>query len=1085
MLPRSHSRYFLIGTLFLLFSKTVVAANGDLLEQRPKFTGLQNTRNSRSSLAQNLNSDRRMTILYETEGMLKPGDAQLEDGSFRDVHSFVGQAGQKITITLSSPDFDTFLALIDPNDRGIEQNSDISAANTNSAIVAFKLPQSGTYEIVVNSYSPQGQGRYHLTIYDVSQGGRAPLPESQPEKTVLQAQQLMQIGTEQVATGQAEKGLKNLQQALKLFEFQADLANQGLTLLGIGSAHDALENYQSAIVAYDNALAIFRQIEDRQGERNALNNLGETYFRIGQYRQARPLLEQALELAIKDEDEVTEADALNNLGVIYDYLGKYQEAISVYQHSLGIHKKRQDRNKEGKTLNNLGGIYRNLGQYQKALDYYDLSRKIRNETGDPAGESRILNNIAEIHHFLAQQQEQLDELAIAEQKYQQALLLYQEALKLAEISGDRAGQVSIINNIGTVYSRLKQYQKEEAIYKQALAIAQEIENSGQIALLQNQLGTSAAIQGRHQEALKYYQLALITFQKADDLDNLAKVLSNIGSSLNYLNDLELAIIFFKQSVNKREGIRSNIRTLSREEQHSYKEKIAIAYQRLASLLLRQNRVMEAILVLDLLKVQELQDFFKDVKGNERTAQGIELFPQEKQILNALESNPNLNLNAYLKSASVKTLAQEINQTAPSQNLQLAAYSDLQTRLSNLGQNSVLFYPLVLDDRLELVLFTRNAPPIHKTVPISKTALEATVANFRREITNTTSNAIQKPAQQLYQWLIEPIAAELEQNSIQTLIYAPDGQMRYVPLSALYDGKQWLVEKYQVNYITALSLTELDSESFQNANILAGAFTEPSGQVNIGEKIFIFPSIPSAKAEVEALSNTFPGTRVLQDEDFNRTQINPDQMNRHNIVHLATHGQLVSGNPEESFILLNNQQHITLREIKNWQLPNVGLVVLSACQTALGEQLGSGIEIIGFGYQLQQAQARASIATLWSINDSVTSDLMNEFYTQLKQGSPNPVDALRKAQIALIRGGIEAETALNELSLGAEEVTVSPEVLRLLQEAQVTDNLEIIEDKNRGIITITPREREEIQSGSLGRLSHPYFWAPFILIGNGL
>ena len=81
--------------------------------------------------------------------------------------------------------------------------------------------------------------------------------------------------------------------------------------------------------------------------------------------------------------------------------------------------------------------------------------------------------------------------------------------------------------------------------------------------------------------------------------------------------------------------------------------------------------------------------------------------------------------------------------------------------------------------------------------------------------------------------------------------------------------------------------------------------------------------------------------------------------------------------------------------------------------------------------------------------------------------------------------MEAETALNELSLGAQEVTVSPEVLRLLQEAQVTDNLEIIEDNNRGIITITPREREEIQSGILIRLSHPYYWAPFILIGNGL
>ena len=303
----------------------------------------------------------------------------------------------------------------------------------------------------------------------------------------------------------------------------------------------------------------------------------------------------------------------------------------------------------------------------------------------------------------------------------------------------------------------------------------------------------------------------------------------------------------------------------------------------------------------------------------------------------------------------------------------------------------------------------------------------------------------KPAQKLYQWLIEPIAKELQQQNIKTIIYAPDGQMRYVPLAALYDGEQWLVEKYQINYITALSLTDLETASFQNPSILAGAFTEARGQVNINDKIFDFGPIPSAQTEVEALAKTLPSTKVLRDQNFSRNGMNPNQMNRHNIVHLATHGKLVSGNPEDSFILLNNQEYITLREIQDWQIPNVGLVVLSACQTALGDTLGSGIEIIGFGYQLQQAQARASIATLWSINDAATSDLMNEFYAQIKQGSPNPVNALRDAQIALIQGNLRAERTTPRVSLEPEGATVPPEE----------------------------------------QLKHPYYWAPFILIGNGL
>ena len=512
--------------------------------------------------------------------------------------------------------------------------------------------------------------------------------------------------------------------------------------------------------------------------------------------------------------------------------------------------------------------------------------------------------------------------------------------------------------------------------------------------------------------------------------------------------LEISNGFYKQSVNVREDIRDEIRTLSREEQQSYKKSVGDTYQRLATLLLDQGRVMEALIVLDLLKVQELQDFLKDVEGNKRTAQGIELLSQEQQILEEVKTNSKRNLKSLFRSNSVQTLVKQLRQTAAEKNSQLASYQDLQARLSKLGQNSALFYPLVTDNQLDLVIFTRNAPPIHRRVPVNQDTLEQTVTQFRTQMKDR-SDGIRQTAQQLYTWLIEPIKADLQQANIQTLIYAPDGQMRYVPLAALYDGNQWLVEQYQINYLTALSLTDLDSQSFQNPNIIAGAFTDQAGQVQVGNRNFNFGPIPAAKEEVKALSQTFANTKTLTGQDFTRRTLTTAQLNRHNIVHLATHGQLVSGNPEESFILLNNGEHITLREIKDWQLPNVGLVVLSACQTALGDTLGSGIEIIGFGYQLQQAQARAAIATLWSINDSTTSDLMEEFYERLKQGSANPVDALRQAQIALITGDFQSRSK-----------------------------------RIRSSVVQTPGK-----SGTFGKISrdltHPYYWAPFILIGNGL
>jgi CHAT domain-containing protein len=169
------------------------------------------------------------------------------------------------------------------------------------------------------------------------------------------------------------------------------------------------------------------------------------------------------------------------------------------------------------------------------------------------------------------------------------------------------------------------------------------------------------------------------------------------------------------------------------------------------------------------------------------------------------------------------------------------------------------------------------------------------------------------------------------------------------------------------------------------------------------------------------------------------------MNQYGIVHLATHGKLVNGSPEDSFILLNNGEFVTLREIKNWKLPNAGLVVLSACQTALGERLGSGIEIIGLGYQLQVAQARASIASLWEVSDDGTNSLMNLFYEQLQQGKRSSTEALASAQRAMIQ---QAKTS-------------NPG------------------DRRGSIKIVQPADKRQPP------FSHPYYWAPFILIGNGM
>jgi CHAT domain-containing protein len=166
-----------------------------------------------------------------------------------------------------------------------------------------------------------------------------------------------------------------------------------------------------------------------------------------------------------------------------------------------------------------------------------------------------------------------------------------------------------------------------------------------------------------------------------------------------------------------------------------------------------------------------------------------------------------------------------------------------------------------------------------------------------------------------------------------------------------------------------------------------------------------------------------------------------QLDDYTVVHFATHAAFVTGRPENSFILFGNGDRINLRDIATWSLPRVELVVLSACETGLGGKLGNGEEILGFGYQMQKTGARAAIASLWVVDDGGTESLMTAFYTFLASSKLTKSEALRQAQIALITG----KSPSNKQQNGSNNVP----------------------------------------AGVGGSFNHPYYWAPFILIGNGL
>ncbi|MBE9209149.1 tetratricopeptide repeat protein [Nostoc sp. LEGE 06077] len=891
---------------------------------------------------------------------------------------------------------------------------------------------------------------------------------------------LSYIGEVYVNLGEYQKALDFYQPALTVLKELKAANPQGYSyatseaslLADIGSVYFRTGKYSQSLEFYQQSLTIQQAKGDKSGTAQALNNIGVVYLNLGNYVQALDNYEQAL----KELQECcsifygTQAAIFNNISGAYFSLGQYQKSLEFAEKSTNIYKKLGTGEYKSTDEQAIKLLYNALGQNAQALQQVTNRANVGDAFGKDSfqfqGAALNLNNIGQIYSSLG--------------KYDEALKLYQQALEIYKQNNYKLGIAVALNNIGRVYQNLGNYNQALEFNQQALVNYREVgDRTGEGVTISN-LGQVYQKQNQYDKALGLYQQAVTIHREVADKVSEAATLKFLGDVLAAQNQPPLAIAFYKQSVNLTETIRQNLRVVPTDIQKSYTETVSERYRRLADLLLQQNRPAEAQQVLDLLKIQEVSDFIgnrgtsKPKVTNRNTQRGssgtvavktepetLPLKPQEAEIsqkysaiqdkaialgkeltslrkippqtrnatqekriaeLVKLEQTTNAEFNKFIKSPSVVALVQQLSATSGQENLNLRQLNSLRDNLRQLNQKAVLLYPLVLEDRLELVIVSADAPPIHRTVPVKAAELNQTINEFREAVLVPYKNS-KAPANKLYNWLIKPIENDLKQADAKTIIYAPDGKLRYVPLAALYDGQNWLVQRFVINNITAASLTKLVNQPPTSVKALAAAFTKGEYTVKVGQRQEMFSGLEFAKVEVENLAKILPGSKVVLDKDFNPQATIP-QMNDYKIVHLATHGKLVNGSPEDSFIVFGDGEHATLRDIENWSLSNVDLVVLSACQTGLGEKTANGQEILGLGYEMQLAGAKATMASLWAVSDGGTQALMNAFYTTLKTGKLTKSEALQKAQIALLT------------------------------------------DKN-------------------SEFNHPYYWSAFILIGNGL
>ncbi|MBS0424435.1 MAG: tetratricopeptide repeat protein [Proteobacteria bacterium] len=864
--------------------------------------------------------------------------------------------------------------------------------------------------------------------------------------------QIIEKGNQAFNLSRLQDALQQYQRALKLSQSGSYHQNEANSFYNLGNVYSLLSQNAQATEHYEASLAIFREIGDRQGEAQSINNLGVVQKNLSQFPQAIKHHEASLVIFREIGDRQGEASSLNNLGNVYsEALSQYPKAIEYFEDSLTISREIGDRLGEANSLHNLGGIYSSLNQYSQAIEYYKVSLAIAHEIGDRQGEERNLNNLGNVYLSLNQ--------------YSQAIEYHKASLALKREIANRMGEAASLNNLGLVYFNLSQYSQAIEHYAASLAIFREIGDRQGEATSLNNLGLVYSNLNQNSQSLQYNQQALAIQIQINAPDGLWRSWGSLFYTLQKLSHTESAIFAGKQAVNTLQGIRISNLGLGKNQQDSFLKDKTQVYHDLAALLIEQGRLAEAEQVMAMLKEEEYFDFIqrdshedvrlinagytsaeKDIaaeldqfdsrlstlgKEYETLVKQSQIDGQTKARLSEIKKELEQVESGFFKLLSTaQDRLVQANKNVVAAEFDTPKLKELQQKVLD-RHEAVFISTVITGDRLYLLLTTAQGQ-LARSSPISAVELGKLVSDFRNILMHPKSNLadLKDRAQELYAHLIRPLENDLQQIKPKNLMWALDGVLRYVPMAVLHDGKQFLIEQYGLSLYTAAAHSK-----WREARV--DAWRAVGMGVSLAHPGFgALPAVPNELKSIIRQNNkeqtgVLPG-EIYLDHAFNRATLESViQKPENRVLHIASHFKLQPGNSSASELLLGDGNRLNLdefRQQKAFELRNVDLLTLSACDTAIGER-GTGGEIESFAVLAQRRGANGVLASLWRVEDESTALLMRQLY-QLRSGNKpmSMAEALRQAQIALLSG--------------------------------------------------------EIRSGDHD-YRHPYFWAPFVMMGNWL
>ncbi|MDF5722111.1 MAG: CHAT domain-containing protein [Rhizonema sp. PD37] len=449
------------------------------------------------------------------------------------------------------------------------------------------------------------------------------------------------------------------------------------------------------------------------------------------------------------------------------------------------------------------------------------------------------------------------------------------------------------------------------------------------------------------EAQDLTQQALFLAQKIDASDIAYLWEWQLGRLLRARGDIQSAISAYDAAVTRLQSLRRDLVAVNREVQFNFRDRVEPIYRESVELLLQQkgqgkpdlDKVRQRI---EALQIAELDNFFRE----------------------ACLSNQFVVLDKVVDSDNPST---------------------------------AVFYPIILDNHLEVILKLPHQQLMHTTYTVKRQEVEQVITKMQQMIVEPDANQKFKVvSQQLYNWLIKPVEGDLKKSKVNTLVFIPDGLLKNIPMSALYDGKEYLVQNYAVAVSPGLQLFTPKPLAQKKLSVLAGGLSLPPRNE-------MFAPLPNVKVELESIQQSGISTTTLLNEKFRSTTLEKAiNAQPFKVVHLATHGQF-SSKAKDTFILAADGR-INVREFDSLlksreqkRTEPIELLVLSACQTAAGDNRAA----LGLAGVALRAGARSTLASLWQIGDNSTAKFVEEFYHQLTAGK-STAEALREAQLKLLK-----------------------------------------------------------------------------------